>query len=421
MAISHIGELDIQYLDRQGLGNGSDDNQNVKLAFTLPGETVTYQTHLYRGKSNSIALDIKIESDYRAKPPCKYFTHCGGCMLQHMKPEFYQNFKQNNLIDQLSKEGIKANINDMFIIKDGNRRRAKLYLVKKKEQIFLGFYQQGSNKIVNIGHCLMLTKELNKIILPLKELCGKILPERAKIEIYLMQVDNGIDILLDMAKPFHISPDHKNICHIFAEENNILRLNTRIEGEDNIVYCRQIPQIKYDQTLVKTEADCFLQTSFVAEKYIQQFVLDNTETKVKIKIADLFCGRGALSLPLADIHDIDGFEIEQIAVDALNEACKENEKYKVTKRDLFNDPLPRDVIDNYDMVIINPPRLGALYQIKEIAESDIRKIIYISCNTQTFIRDCKILIEKGYKIDILQPLDQFYWNTHLEILAYITR
>ncbi len=109
---------------------------------------------------------------------------------------------------------------------------------------------------------------------------------------------------------------------------------------------------------------------------------------------------------------------------AMNNACVANnldERIETTVRDLFADPLSAEELSHFDGIVINPPRNGALPQVKAIAESGVRKVVMVSCDPATFKRDAKVLLEAGYALTLAVPIDQFYWSRHLELVAVFER
>jgi 23S rRNA (uracil1939-C5)-methyltransferase len=96
---------------------------------------------------------------------------------------------------------------------------------------------------------------------------------------------------------------------------------------------------------------------------------------------------------------------------------------KVTSRsqDLFKEPVGKEELNSFDSAIIDPPRVGAEAQSRELAQSLIKRISSVSCNPKTFSRDAKILLDSGFKLDWVQPIDQFLWSSHIELVAQFSR
>ncbi len=147
-------------------------------------------------------------------------------------------------------------------------------------------------------------------------------------------------------------------------------------------------------------------------------------------IVDLFCGRGTYTLPLSEHFKVDGFEFDHNAIEALNKAIIPftktnttiaNRHITVNKRDLFTSPLTSIELGQYNYCIINPPRAGAEAQCRELANSNLEKLIYVSCNPESFASDAKIITDSSYKLIEVSLLDQFYWSPHIELVGFFQK
>jgi 23S rRNA (uracil1939-C5)-methyltransferase len=180
---------------------------------------------------------------------------------------------------------------------------------------------------------------------------------------------------------------------------------------------RQAPFVLFDDIPVESNCRGFLQPSGEADQLLAKTVTSMLPPSPR-KIADLFCGRGTLSLPLSRYAPVDGYEMDQLALDALQLAAQRHQR-PITPfyRDLFKHPLKGKELDSYDGIVIDPPRAGAEEQAHALASSQVPTLIYVSCNPLTFARDARILVEGGYRLEGIQPLDQFRWTVHVEVVA----
>jgi 23S rRNA (uracil1939-C5)-methyltransferase len=141
-------------------------------------------------------------------------------------------------------------------------------------------------------------------------------------------------------------------------------------------------------------------------------------------LLDLFSGSGTFTLPLAQFAQVHAVETVPEMLEALTAGWRQatgTRDISTEVRDLFYRPLLPDELKKYDGVVIDPPRAGALAQVRILAESGIGKISYVSCNPATFARDAKILINGGYVLNWVQVVDQFRWSAHVELVAEFTR
>ena len=148
--------------------------------------------------------------------------------------------------------------------------------------------------------------------------------------------------------------------------------------------------------------------------------LNENKQKTKL-ICELFCGSGTLTLPLLKKHyQIHAFELDHESLKALDVASRKEgfrNRVKIKARDLKNFPLTSDELSKYSAIIIDPPRSGAHLQFSNISRSSVPSIVSISCNVNTFVRDSKILIQNDYELKWVQPIDQFLFSAHVELVA----
>jgi 23S rRNA (uracil1939-C5)-methyltransferase len=141
-------------------------------------------------------------------------------------------------------------------------------------------------------------------------------------------------------------------------------------------------------------------------------------------IADLFCGIGTFSLALAQQGRVHAVEREPVMLDALAVAAKATQGLKpvtTERRDLFKLPLTPQELNKFDAVVLDPPRAGAEAQARQLARSKVPRLAYVSCDASSFARDTKILIDGGYRIGPVTPVDQFLWSSHIELVAAFER
>ncbi len=420
MAIIEEGICRIQSINSKGMGLGVSQQGRVEVPYALEGELVRFARHKYRNSTNCVLTEVLESSSRRIEPVCEYFGKCGGCLLQHFGAEEYLSLKQNMVIDALEKLQIKGNILPLITVPSQNRRRANLEAVKKDEQIYMGFHKFHANQIVNINHCPALLPDLSKLLAPLKAMLSKILQHKQKAQIFLTQASNGIDITLEIYKQKRLEEEQRSCLAVFAQENGLIRVVFRAKKFTDTVFQEQRPYVLFDGVQVDIDAYCFLQASFASDKILQDLVLKYAhESK---KGLDLFCGRGTYTLLLSRIMQIDALESDPKAIEALRlAAIKADRIVNLAKRDLFENPLSIHELSGYDFAVINPPRAGSAKQIASMAKSDISKIVYVSCNPDTFALDAKVLLEGGYLLREVTPLDQFYWSPHIEVIGFFQK
>jgi 23S rRNA (uracil1939-C5)-methyltransferase len=166
----------------------------------------------------------------------------------------------------------------------------------------------------------------------------------------------------------------------------------------------------------------FLQATKNGELTIIQSVLNGLEKLGNnINVCELYAGSGSITLPLLSKgFQVSAYEISNDAIIAINSAAKEQgfvNKVKAVTRNLKNNPLTFLELNKFDAIVIDPPRTGAQAQFINIAKSQVSTVISISCNINSFIKDAKILFENNYELKWVQPIDQFLFTQHIELVG----
>ena len=376
---------------------------------------------------------------------CSYQQKCGGCIYRDMEEKTYQDFKAGKIKILLAQE---LNLTEKqwaepIFIKDGYRRRASFTFLFKKGQLLLGFNENKSDNIVNCTYCPMLTEKINKNINGLhnflenfckiktiKKLKGKKFCESSIIsgDILILEALNGLDCVLEIKEDIELS--HRMEIFDYVNNNNdIIRFSYRKNSfsEAETIIEKIKPIIKIGGIDVYVAAGTFLQASMPGEQALVNLVLKYLEG-TNGKIADLFCGIGTFSYPLAKIKE------NKIVAADVNESLLLGFKTSVNKqmlhnieiveRNLFKYPFEAEDLKTFDAIVFDPPRAGAKAIVNEIAKiddkSNLKKIVAVSCNPHSFINDAKVLIESGYKLKSVTMVDQFVYSNHSELVALFT-
>ena len=370
---------------------------------------------------------------------CKYQKKCGGCPLRELNTEQYRQTKISHFQDMISHiHQTKICYGEPVFIADGNRRRAELTFKYGKGQLIFGFSARQSHDIVDIFECQALTPTLNLIIKPVREFLQKfcVIKQNIKVKnkiethsitqgkIWLTQVADGVDILLEVNE--QLALEHRmEICDFVNDNQIIIRFSVKYKNTfAETVIEKYAPYINISGQQVHIPAGTFLQPSEAGENaliaLVQKYIGENTGN-----IADLFCGVGTFSYPLAQ-----NIKNKITAADSSAEllsAFQQNinrlmlPNIKIFNKNLFKYPFDSTELKAFDIIIFDPPRAGAAEQIAEIAamkEADkAQKIVAVSCNPHTFINDANTLIKAGYFIKEITLVDQFVYTEHFELVA----
>lgn len=407
--------LTIDRLNERGLGVGTTDDQSVLVPFTLPKEEVEVEViHPKRREPWGKLLNISKPSPHRNTPACAHFGQCGGCLLQHLQLEDYQNFKINNLKTILKEHGLDTNVpGEQHFIGPRQRRRIDISGRMTEEGLVLGFHNINSKRPFTVKECAVLHPDIETLFEPLRQLLETLLVVPEKIHVFFTVADNGVDLMLAGLKRTFNEEQIAQLVQ-FAKDHDIVRLVFKAKKRVTL-YEKEAPHIHFGGYPVDVASNAFLQASQAADHILAKLVLQYIPAHVT-KIADLFCGRGTLSLPLIQAgYHVDGYECDDHALEALDKTGAPN--LRTFSRNLFEDPLTGEALGQYDLVVLDPPRSGIKDQVKALGEARIPRLIYVSCGPESFARDGGILQKQGYTLTSLHLVDQFIWTPHLEVVG----
>lgn len=355
-------------------------------------------------------------SSSRNQTQCEFFTNCGGCDFLNLDEQDYQNLKQKFLAEIFTKHQINLSCNIDYHWFGANHRRKITLQVTNQNKV--GFFAKKSHIITEINHCLVAQNNVSQLIVILQNLMQSLEQNIVK-QIIVTAFDSGIDVIFDCKKALNFSFEKKVIN--FAQDNKI-NASYRFQNNLTPLFLAHKNQIFYPNFKINLDSDVFIQATKIGlEKIIE---LIQPEVELNSLVADIYAGFGAYSFAIVNKAKIVAFEGSEKMVNLIKNnviANALNHKIQAFERDLFFSPLQFKELNKFDIVIINPPRNGATPQVVEIAKSKVNKIIYISCNPQSFAVDVKILLEAGFKIDKINALDQFYGSKHLELVVILKR
>lgn len=342
---------------------------------------------------------------------CQHFGKCGGCHAQYLQLEDYLQTKQNKVAALVKRLGAEETIvQPMFVVGNAERRRATFRVMVNKDKINLGFNAYHSHEIVDLQECLVLRPEIIALLAPLRA-CLHTLKKPSVIEEFRITIlRDGLDVSFITKSPFK-NADKQLLLDFFASQNvvRVCENGQRIAGS--------AAMIELGGIAVELPPEAFLQASEKAQIEMQKLVTQHLHNCKSI--IDLYSGCGTFTFPLAAKNAYEG-STEMIAA-LHNAAMKNNLTINAQTRDLYKSPVTAAELAAYDGAVINPPHNGASPQCAQLAQSSIKKLVMVSCNPATFERDAKTLLHGGYTLTQLTPVDQFYWSTHLELVAYFDR
>lgn len=406
------GRLVISRLGAQGDGVADTAEGPVFVPFALPGETVT----VAREKNRATLLAVLEESPLRVTPPCRHFGECGGCALQHLDHTAYLAWKREKVVEALAARRVEAPVAEIVPCAPQSRRRAVFSARRGDRGIVLGYNRALSHDLIDITECPILVPAIVDALPLLRHLAGIVAATRDAFRLTVTHTDSGLDIAVEGSGP--LSETARRAAADFVIRERLARLT--VDGE--IVIEPVKPVVTFGPATVAPPPGAFLQAVASAEASMADLVTAHL-AKAK-RVADLFSGSGTFALRLAARSEVHAVEADAAALAALDRGFRFAtglRKVTVEKRDLFRRPLTFKELNLFDGVVFDPPRAGAEDQSKQIARSDVPKVAAVSCNPQTLARDLAILVEGGYRVLSVTPVDQFLWSPHVEAVALLEK
>jgi len=397
-------EVEITRLGAQGDGVAERPDGPIFVPFTLPGERV--RVAVDPESDHATLLDVLEQSAERVAPVCPHFGVCGGCALQHMEVRAYLRWKHDQVVAALRSRGLDAEVDEIRPVPLGSRRRASLTFGRGAKGPALGYNLSRSHELIGVEVCPVLSPRIVAALPKLRKALAPLVGEKREAKVSVTEIDNGLDIVVEGVRS---APAALAAFVRQAPALGVARLTVGAALE-----------VDLSGVKVKLPPGTFLQASREAETVMTGLVREGVGAAKRV--ADLFAGLGTFTFALARSAAVDAFEADEAALTALAEAARRTPKVKPVRtfaRDLFRSPLRPKALAAYDAIVFDPPRAGASAQAKELAASKVPKLVAVSCNPGTLARDLRILVDGGYRITRVVPVDQFLFSPHIEVVAYL--
>lgn len=422
-------ELTIEAVGAHGDGFASWQGRPVFIPLTLAGDRVRVRLAPARaGAFKGEVLELLEEGSGRISPPCPHFGPCGGCALQHMNETSYLEWKQGLIAQALAHRGFaEVKIQPLIRIPPGTRRRATLAAARNGGRLRLGFHERASHGVVDLDTCLLMTPRLTGLLPSLRAVLPALLEDGESAEIMLSETEEGLDVLIvTRAEPKLTA---REALAGFAETVDLARLSWSPRprpGEALLpepLAVRRPPRISFAGTSVEPPPGAFLQPTAAGEAALIERVMSYLPAGAG-RVADLYAGCGTFTFPLATRSRVHAVESNEAALAALWTAARRADltgRISVEVRNLAHNPVAAEELEGGDCVVFDPPRAGAKEQATALAASAVPVVIAVSCNPSSFARDARILVDGGYNLVEVTPVDQFPWSGHLELVAQFRR
>jgi len=405
-------KLLINRIGHRGDGVADTPDGPVFVPYALPGETVEVD-QVPGHPDRRHLLRVEQASPERIAPICPHFGICGGCAVQHWSEAQYREWKRGLVTDALSQAGIDAPVGELIDAHGEGRRRAVLHARRGSHDVLqVGFAALRAHEIIAIDRCPVLAPSLGGAIGTGWSIAEALKDAKKPLDIQITATDAGLDV--DVRGSGALNARRTTQLAAVAEKHRLARLTRH--GE--LVIQRAAPTIKMGRATVTLPPGAFLQATAEGEAALARLVEDAT-SKAKA-VADLFCGVGPFALRLAERARVSAADSDAGAIAALTKAAGTASGLKPIDaqiRDLFRRPFTPKELSAFDAVVFDPPRQGAQAQARELAAGKVPTVVAVSCNPATFARDARILIDGGYRLTQVTPVDQFRYSAHVELVG----
>lgn len=406
----------IDHVGQRGDGVAVASGNTRYVPYTLPGEVVEAKSLPGQTERMQLLAVLKASPD-RVTPFCAHFTRCGGCAIQHWQPEAYRAWKRQLVVDALARAGIDCAVGELIDAHGTGRRRVTVHARRDSSGALpVGFTTLSSHAVVPIDACPILDPALDGALAAARAIADLLEPVNKPLDIQITATNDGLDVDVRGSGPLPASAVTE--LSRLAEHHRLARLTRH--GE--LVLMRTAPRIDIGAAKVTLPPGSFLQATVAGEEALAARTMELCG-KAK-RIVDLFCGVGPFALRLAAKARVSAFDSDPGAIEALRKAAAGGHGLKPLSaevRDLFRRPLVPQELNEFDAAVFDPPRQGAEAQTRQLAASRLPLVVAVSCNPTTFARDARTLIDAGYNIDAVTPVDQFKHTAHVEVIARFRR
>lgn len=425
-----IRNLEITGLVHGGRGIGRIDGKAVFVPMTAPGDRVTCRA--LRTKSRYIEaelVDLLEPSAHRREPPCRYFGDCGGCQWQHLAYASQCHWKDKVFCEQMLRSKVAAEecLAPLVAAPDEwhYRNRVQFKCHMTENGMVIGFYRPNSHFVVDINHCLLLSTQIQKLLTLLREE----LPEAPCAE-QIPQVDvacgdDGVPRVLLHALP-QARPRLRPWLLDFARRHQLAAcLQSGRKDTIELVHGAMDLTVVVDQPplVLGYGPGGFAQVNPAQNRRMIAEMLAILDLQGTEDVLDLFCGMGNFSLPIARrAGRVTGIEEYTPSVESARKNAAANDLHNVEfhAADAATAMIGRNQGD-LDLVVLDPPRSGSYQASRQILRAMPLRVLYISCDPATLVRDLVPLVHNGYQILSTRAFDVFPQTWHIESMTLLGR
>jgi 23S rRNA (uracil1939-C5)-methyltransferase len=426
----------IESLDHEARGITRQDGKAIFVDGALPGELVEYASFRKKSKFELANLVRVIKpSNTRVVPRCPHFGICGGCAMQHMDPSAQVAAKQRVLEDSLWHIGRVRPETMLPPIQGepwGYRHRARLAVrqVAKNGDVLIGFHEWRSSYIADIRRCDVLPLHVSDLLMPMRALLGALTVADRVREVEVAVGEHCTAVLLRILAP--LTAADERLLRKFADQYAIV-FYLQPKGPDSIRRFHPLPGPRLSYTLPEFSLEFdfkpndFTQVNHAVNRVLVRRAMRLLDPQPGERIADMFCGLGNFTLPIARSGaSVVGVEGSAGLVARGRESAVSNglaDRVEFGVANLFEcSEQSLAALGRFDKMLIDPPREGAVELVRALGKDAPRRIVYVSCNPGTLARDAAVLVsEKGYRFVSAGAVNMFPHTAHVESIAVFER
>ncbi len=449
VVVDQLIELNIDNYGHEGEGVGRFEGLTIFVPGALQGEQIIARvTEVKKNYARAAIVRIESQSAERTEPMCAIYGECGGCQLQHLDYQAQLRMKREQVVTALERIG---GLNDVTVHATLGMPEPWYYRNKVQYPVgmvdgslAMGFYRKGTHQIVAGYDCWLQTAVTNQIAKKVKDLV-----EQYQLSAYNEQTGSGFLRHVLIRKGFKTGeimvvliangvefPAGGQLAHDLmasfpaiksvVQNINLTRGNTILGKETRVLGGTATINDEIGGLRFKISPRSFFQVNPVQTEVLYQKAVDYAGLKGTETVVDAYCGVGSLSLFLARRAKwVYGIEVipEAIRDAAENAAVNKitNVDFSVGKTEVVLPDLLKQGI-KIDVATVDPPRAGCEASVlKSLADAEVAKIVYVSCNPATLARDLKLLAELGYQTLEVQPVDMFPQTYHVECVTLMSR
>jgi 23S rRNA (uracil1939-C5)-methyltransferase len=448
----------VNHLDNKGSGRaatwrknelGNSKKLKITIPQTLPGEQVKVTVDQpERKRRKAVAEEIIEANSERVEVPCPHFEKCGGCVWQHWSYDGQLNHKTDHVRQVIHDQGFDQNLVQKTIgMEEPWHYRNKMEFTFSSDGL-LGLHEQGNwRKIIPLETCLIAGEDMVEATMAVSEWV-----KDHQLSGYIKDLHEGLLRHLMVRQSFATG---EIMLAIFATEAPVGYLQGAVD--DLVTRIRHFPKVKsllwventdwadaakaekihllagrdfiYDEMVgyrFRLWFDTFFQTNPAQAEKLVELALKLGKPNESEKMIDLFCGVGTFSLPFASrVKELAGIEIVESSIESAKRNAEDNGISNTTflAKDARNGFA--QIVESFgrpELLLLDPPRSGAGGKVmRRIGRAQPERIVYVSCNPESFAEDIKELEPFGYNLKVVQPLDLFPHTVHVELVAVLEK